>query len=78
MFKIKEVNNYDTHVTMTFTDNKEAYGALMILEENRLYVEFMEFDGDELKVITEEDFPEEYQRLKEKYIDNLMDAINGD
>ena len=78
MFKIEEVNNYDTHVIITFTDNNEAYGALMILEENQLYVEFMEFDGDELKVITEEEFPEEYQRLEEKYINDLIDAIDGD
>ena len=78
MFKVQELNDYGTYVVMTFTDNEEAYGALMLLDENQLYVEFMEFDGEELKVITEEDFPEEYRRLEEKYIDDLIDAIDGD
>ena len=77
MVKIEEVNNYDTHVIMTFTDNNEAYGALMILEENQLYVEFMEFDGDELKVITEDESPEEYQRLEEKYLDDILNVLEN-
>lgn len=77
MFKVQELNDYGTYVVMTFTDNEEAYGALMILEENQLYVEFMEFDGDELKVITEEESPEEYQRLEEKYLDDIINVLEN-
>ena len=76
MFKVQELNDYGTHVVMTFTDDEEAYGALMLLDENQLYVEFMEFDGEELKVITEDDAPEEFKRLEEKYLDNIIEAIN--
>lgn len=77
MFKVQELNDYGTYVVMTFTDNEEAYGALIILEENQLYVEFMEFDGDELKVIIEEESPEEYQRLEEKYLDDIINVLEN-
>ena len=76
MFKVQELNDYGTYVVMTFTDNEDAYGALMLLDENQLYVEFMEFDGEELKVITEDESPEEFKRLEEKYLDNIIDAID--
>ena len=76
MFKVQELNDYGTHVVMTFTDNEEAYGALMLLDEDQLYVEFMEFDGDELKVITEDESPEEFKRLEEKYLGDIIEAIN--
>ena len=76
MFKVQELNDYGTHVVMTFTDNEEAYGALMLLDEDQLYVEFMEFDGEELKVITEDESPEEFKRLEEKYLDDIIKAID--
>jgi len=76
MFKVQELNDYGTHVVMTFTDNEEAYGALMLLDEDQLYVEFMEFDGEELKVITEDESPEEFKRLEEKYLDDIIEAID--
>ena len=76
MFKVQELNDYGTHVVMTFTDNEEAYGALMLLDEDQLYVEFMEFDGEELKVITEDESPEEFKRLEEKYLNDIIEAID--
>ena len=76
MFKVQELNDYGTHVVMTFTDNEEAYGALMLLDEDQLYIEFMEFDGEELKVITEDESPEEFKRLEEKYLDDIIEAID--
>jgi hypothetical protein len=76
MFKVQELNDYGTYVVMTFTDNEDAYGALMLLDENQLYVEFMEFDGEELKVITEDESPEEFKRLEEKYLDDIIEAID--
>ena len=76
MFKVQELNDYGAYVVMTFTDNEEAYGALMLLDENQLYVEFMEFDGEDLKVITEDESPEEFKRLEEKYLDDIIEAIN--
>ena len=75
MFKVQELNDYGTHVVMTFTDNEEAYGTLILLVEDNLYVEFMEFDGEELKVITEDESPEEFKRLEEKYLDDIISAI---
>lgn len=76
MFKVQEINDYSTYVVMTFTDNEEAYGALMFLDDNQLYVEFMEYVGDDLKVITEDESPEEFKRLEEKYLDDIIDAID--
>ena len=75
MFKVQELNDYGTYAVMTFTDIKEAYGVLILLDEKQSYVEFMEFEGDELKVITEDESPEEFKRLEEKYMEEILQAL---
>ena len=59
MFKIQELNKCEGYNIVTFTDDQEAYGSLLIMEEEGLYIEFMEFDGEDLRVITEEGTPED-------------------
>lgn len=78
MIKIQDVNKGENYYTITFTDGLEAYGVLVTLVDKRpVYVEFMEFakNKQDLVVITEEDSPEEYKRLKEKYFDVIMESI---
>lgn len=78
MIKIQDVNKGENYYIITFTDSLEAYGVLVTLVDKRpVYVEFMEFakNKQDLVVITEEDSPEEYKRLKEKYFDVIMDSI---
>lgn len=78
MIKIQDVNKGENYYTITFTDGLEAYGVLVTLVDKRpVYVEFMEFakNKQDLVVITEEDSPEEYKRLKEKYFDVILESI---
>lgn len=76
MFKAQEVTKNEGYSIVTFTDGLEAYGSLIISKEESLYVEFMKFDkGGELVVITEEGSLEEYQRLEEKYLSNILGAL---
>lgn len=75
MANIQEIINGDGYYIITFLDENEVYGMLLCED----YVEFMEIDEDgEFLPITEEDAPEEFDRLKEKYIDELIDAIDED
>ena len=76
MFKVRELNNCGDYIKLTFTDRQEVYGALIIVKEEGLYMEFMEFDGDELRTITDESSPDEFKRLEEKYLDNIIKAIS--
>ena len=72
MFKVQEHNSQENYHIITFTDGSEAYGALIILDEEKIYLEFMEFDGEEIVSITEEEYPEEFKRLEETYINNIL------
>lgn len=75
MFKAQEVIKKDDCSTITFTDGLEAYGALIVGEEP-LYIEFMKFDKKgELLIITENGTPEEYNKLKEKYLEDIMKSF---
>lgn len=78
MLKIQEVKKGENYYTITFTDGLEAYGALVTLfDERPVYVEFMKFaeNKQDLIVITEDETPEEYKRIKEKYFDEIMNAV---
>lgn len=78
MIKIHEVVKGDNYYTVTFSEGLNAYGIIITIEPNRpVYLEFMEFDKNmkDLIVVTEEGSPEEFNRLKEKYFDQIMKHI---
>ena len=78
MLKIQEVKKGENYYIITFTDGLEAYGVLVTLfDERPAYVEFMKFaeNKQDLIVITEDETPEEYKRIKEKYFDEIMNAV---
>ena len=78
MFKLQKLDKKENYNIITFTDGLEAYGAIVIIKDESLYLEFMEFKGEELISITEDETPEEYHRLEEKYINDLIDVIDRD
>lgn len=71
MVRVHDVLKRDGYDIITFTDGKEAYGMLLCGE----YVEFMEFDNNDTVSITENDNPEEFKRLKDKYFEFVMEYI---
>ena len=75
MFKLQKLDIKENYNIITFTDGLEAYGAIVIINDESLYLEFMEFKGNELVSITEDETPEEYHRLEEKYLENILEAI---
>ena len=75
MFKLQKLDIKENYNIITFTDGLEAYGAIVIIRDESLYLEFMEFDGEELKVITEDESPEEFKRLEEKYMEDILQAF---
>lgn len=76
MLKIQEVIKGEGHNIITFSEGRELYGMLVVLEEGELdYVEFMEFDDNDLILITEDEQPEEFKRLKDKYYEKVLDLI---
>ena len=58
---------------IAFSDKNELYGALISFSKD--YIEFMEFVGDDIVTITEDENLEEFNRLKEKYYGYLLDVI---
>lgn len=78
MIKIQEVKKGEGYYTVIFTDGMKAYGVLITLVDKRpVYIEFMKFTSDfkDIISITEDESPEEYKRLKEKYFDEIMNAV---
>ena len=74
MANIQEIINGEGYYVITFLDKNEAYG-MMLCED---YVEFMEIDKDgEFLPITEEDTPEEFARLKDKYFDDILNQLEN-
>ena len=79
MIKIQEVKKGDNYYTITFSEGANAYGALVVLVDTRpAYIEFMKFinNGKDLISITEEDNPNEFKEMKEKYFDIIMKNVN--
>lgn len=79
MIKIKEVEKGDNYYTVTFVDGMDVYGIIVTLVPQRpVYIEFMEFakNKQDLLIITEEENREEFDRLKEKYFDQIMKHIH--
>ena len=69
MVKIHEIKNGEGYNIITFSDVRELYG--MLLCDN--YVEFMKVDEKgEFKSITEEESPEEFNKLKDKYYEEIL------
>jgi hypothetical protein len=79
MIKIQEVKKGDNYYTITFSEGVNAYGALVVLVDTRpVYIQFMKFinNGKDLISITEEDNPNEFKEMKEKYFDIIMKNVN--
>ena len=78
MIKIHEVIKGENYYTITFSEGLDAYGVIItLMPEQPVYIEFMEFakNKQDIIVITEEESPEEFKRLKEKYFDKIMAYI---
>lgn len=78
MIKIHEVIKGEDYYTLTFSEGLDAYGVIItLMPEQPVYIEFMEFakNKQDIIVITEEESPEEFKRLKEKYFDKIMAYI---
>lgn len=78
MIKIHEVIKGEDYYTLTFSEGLDAYGVIItLIPEQPVYIEFMEFakNKQDIIVITEEESPEEFKRLKEKYFDKIMAYI---
>ena len=80
MIKIHEVIKGENYYTLTFSEGLDAYGVIItLMPEQPVYIEFMEFakNKQDIIVITEEESPEEFKRLKEKYFDKIMAYIKA-
>ena len=75
MFKVQNVNREEKYICVTFTDGPEAYGAIVIPDDKLVYIEFMEFKGNDIEAITADGAPEEYKRLKDKYMDDILSNV---
>ena len=79
MIKIHEVNKGDGYFTITFSDVKDAYGVLIrLVKDEPMYVEFMKFaaNGQDIVSVIEEENPKEFNVLKVKYLDHILDYVN--
>ena len=77
MFKLQKLDIKENYNIITFTDGLEAYGAIVIIRDESLYLEFMEFKGNDLISITEDETPEEFKRLEEKYMEDILQAFES-
>ena len=79
MIKIKEVEKGENYYTVSFVDGIDVYGIIVTLVPERpVHIEFMEFakNKQDLIVVTEDSDKEEYDRLKNKYFDQIMKHIH--
>ena len=71
MVRVHDVLKREGYNIITFTDGKEAYAMLVCGE----YVEFMEYEENEIVSITKELNPEEFERLMNNYYEKVMGLI---
>ena len=70
----------ENYYTMTITERRNAFGVIVSIPEDRpIYLEFMKFsdDGKDIVAVTENDNPEEFNELKDKYFDHVMEYIKS-
>lgn len=78
MIKINEVIKGEDYYTVTFTEGLDAFGIIITLVPDRpVHLEFMEFakNRQDILLVTEEANKEEFNRLKERYFDQIMKYI---
>lgn len=78
--KIHDVVKGDDYYTITFSEGLLAYGIIIsLIPDQPMYVEFMEFakNMEDILVITEDETPEEFNRLYTKYFTHIMEYINS-
>jgi predicted methyltransferase len=78
MIKIHDVNKGEGYFTITFSDVKDAYGVIIrLVEDKPMYVEFMKFtaNGQDIVSVIEDEKPEEFNELKVRYLDHILDYI---
>lgn len=80
MIKIHEVKKGEGYFTILFSDVKDAYGVIISIVEGRpMYVEFMKFmpNGQDIVSVVEDENPKEFNALKAKYLDHILDHVNN-
>lgn len=80
MIKIQNVIKDGDYYQIVLTEGLTCVGILLGVLEDRLDMEFMTFDPkdpNEIILITEEDNPDEYTRMKEKYFDTIMEYVKN-
>lgn len=76
MIKIHEVIKGEGYYSLSFSEGVNLYGAIIIVSDDDLIIEFMEFKRNEIINVTIDNNPEEFIRLKEKYLDVILKSIN--
>jgi hypothetical protein len=75
MIKIHEVIKGEGYYSLSFSEGVNLYGAIIIVSDDDLIIEFMEFKRNEIINVTIDNNPEEFIRLKEKYLDVILKSI---
>lgn len=75
MIKIHEVIKGEGYYSLSFSEGVNLYGAIIIVSDDDLIIEFMEFKRNEIVNVTIDNNPEEFIRLKEKYLDVILKSI---
>lgn len=75
MIKIHEVIKGEGYYSLSFSEGVNLYGAIIIVSDDGLIIEFMEFKRNEIINVTIDNNPEEFIRLKEKYLDVILKSI---
>lgn len=76
MIKIHEVKKGEGYYSLSFSEGAQLYGAIIIILEDDLVIEFMKFKRDDIINITLENNPEEFIKLKEKYLDVILKSVD--
>lgn len=76
MIKIHEVIKGEGYYSLSFSEGVNLYGAIIIVSDDDLIIEFMEFKRNEIINVTIDNNPEEFIRLKEKYLDVILKSID--
>jgi hypothetical protein len=75
MIKIHEVIKGEGYYSLSFSEGVNLYGAIIIISDDDLIIEFMEFKRNEIVNITVDNNPEEFIKLKEKYLDVILKNV---
>lgn len=75
MIKIHEVIKGEGYYSLSFSEGVNLYGAIIIISDDDLIIEFMEFKRNEIVNVTVDNNPEEFIRLKEKYLDTILKSV---